>query len=41
MSSSILLIEDEAKLARFIQLELDCEGYQTTVAQFNRIGNLP
>ncbi len=32
MSSSILLIEDEAKLARFTQLELDCEGYQTTVA---------
>jgi len=32
MSASILLIEDEVKLARFIQLELDCEGYQTTVA---------
>ncbi len=32
MSFSILLIEDEAKLARFVQLELDCEGYQTTVS---------
>lgn len=28
----ILLVEDEVKLARFIELELNCEGYQITVA---------
>lgn len=28
----ILLIEDEVKLARFIELEMNCEGYQVTVA---------
>lgn len=28
----ILLVEDEVKLARFIELELSCEGYQITVA---------
>jgi len=32
MSASILLVEDEVKLARFIELELDSEGYQITVA---------
>ncbi|MDJ1179554.1 response regulator transcription factor [Roseofilum sp. BLCC_M91] len=32
MSSHILLIEDEAKLARFVELELQYEGYQVTVA---------
>lgn len=32
MSASILLVEDEVKLARFIQLELDSEGYQINVA---------
>ncbi|MBD3882302.1 response regulator transcription factor [Phormidium tenue FACHB-886] len=32
MPSSILLVEDEVKLARFIQLELDSEGYQISVA---------
>jgi DNA-binding response OmpR family regulator len=31
MSAHILLVEDEVKLARFIELELDCEGYQITV----------
>jgi DNA-binding response OmpR family regulator len=31
-SSKILLMEDDIKLARFLQLELDSEGYQTLVA---------
>lgn len=30
MSSHILAIEDEAKLARFVELELQYEGYQVT-----------
>ncbi|GAB4159130.1 MAG: response regulator transcription factor [Cyanobacteria bacterium J069] len=30
--ATILLVEDEEKLARFIQLELGCEGYQVSVA---------
>jgi DNA-binding response OmpR family regulator len=28
----ILLVEDEIKLARFIELELESEGYRVTVA---------
>ena len=32
MSSHILVVEDEAKLAQFIELELKYEGYQVTVA---------
>jgi len=32
MSSHILVIEDEAKLARFVELELQYEGYQVTLA---------
>ena len=32
MTSHILVIEDEAKLAQFIELELKYEGYQVTVA---------
>ncbi|MDJ1184548.1 response regulator transcription factor [Roseofilum casamattae] len=32
MSSHILVIEDEAKLARFVELELQYEGYKVTVA---------
>jgi DNA-binding response OmpR family regulator len=28
----ILLVEDEVKLARFIELELQSEGYRVTVA---------
>jgi len=32
MSGHILVIEDEAKLARFVELELQYEGYQVTVA---------
>ncbi|NJM48627.1 MAG: response regulator transcription factor [Alkalinema sp. RU_4_3] len=31
-SSKILLMEDDIKLARFLQLELDSEGYKTLVA---------
>lgn len=33
MKSHILIIEDEAKLAQFIKLELEYEGYQVTTAQ--------
>ncbi len=32
MCAHILLVEDEAKLARFIELELGSEGYQVSVA---------
>jgi DNA-binding response OmpR family regulator len=32
MTAHILLVEDEVKLARFIELELNCEGYQISVA---------
>jgi DNA-binding response OmpR family regulator len=32
MAAHILLVEDEEKLARFIELELQCEGYQVSVA---------
>ena len=32
MNSHILIVEDEAKLAQFIKLELEYEGYQVTVA---------
>ena len=32
MSSQILIVEDEVKLAQFIELELKYEGYQVTVA---------
>ena len=32
MSANILVVEDEAKLAQFIELELKYEGYQVTVA---------
>ncbi len=31
MTSNILIVEDEAKLAQFIELELKYEGYQVTV----------
>jgi two-component system OmpR family response regulator len=33
MTSHILVVEDEAKLAQFIELELKYEGYQVTVTQ--------
>jgi DNA-binding response OmpR family regulator len=32
MSAHILVVEDEAKLARFIELELSYEGYQVSLA---------
>jgi len=32
MTAHILVIEDEVKLARFIELELSSEGYEVTVA---------
>lgn len=32
MTANILLVEDEVKLARFVELELSCEGYQVNVA---------
>jgi two-component system OmpR family response regulator len=32
MPAHILIIEDEANLARFIELELTCEGYQVSIA---------
>jgi DNA-binding response OmpR family regulator len=32
MVSHILLVEDEQKLARFVELELTCEGYSVSVA---------
>ncbi|NJO41846.1 MAG: response regulator transcription factor [Cyanobacteria bacterium CRU_2_1] len=32
MSAHILLVEDEVKLARFVELELTSEGYQVSVA---------
>ena len=38
MSVSILLIEDEAKLARFVELELCYEGYSVTKAFDGRSG---
>ena len=33
MSAHILVVEDEAKLARFIELELSYEGYQVSTAE--------
>jgi DNA-binding response OmpR family regulator len=33
MSDRILLVEDDPKLAKFIEMELSLEGYQVTVAQ--------
>jgi DNA-binding response OmpR family regulator len=33
MSAHILIVEDEAKLAQFMQLELTQEGYKVTVAE--------
>jgi len=32
MTTHILLVEDEVKLARFVELELSSEGYQVSVA---------
>ncbi|HZK83929.1 MAG TPA: response regulator transcription factor [Desulfosporosinus sp.] len=38
MSSKILIIEDEEKIARFVELELGYEGYTTTKAFNGRTG---
>lgn len=38
MSSKILIIEDEEKIARFVELELGYEGYTTTKAFDGRAG---
>lgn len=32
MATQILLIEDEVKLAQFVEMELSCEGYQVSMA---------
>lgn len=38
MKNKILVIEDEVKIARFLQLELDYEGYETSVVHDGREG---
>ena len=38
MNKKILLIEDEVKLARFVELELKYEGYDVTVCHDGRVG---
>ena len=38
MRAHILIVEDEARLARFLQLELDHEGYAVTCAADGRAG---
>jgi DNA-binding response OmpR family regulator len=38
MSAHILLVEDEIKLARFVELELSSEGYQVSVANDGMTG---
>ncbi|MBD2580560.1 response regulator transcription factor [Oscillatoria sp. FACHB-1406] len=38
MKASILLVEDEIQLARFVQLELDSEGYQVAIAHDGMTG---
>lgn len=38
MAAHILLVEDEVKLARFIELELDSDGYQVSVAHDGMTG---
>lgn len=38
MTAHILLVEDEVKLARFIELELNSEGYQVSVAHDGMTG---
>jgi DNA-binding response OmpR family regulator len=38
MTAHILLVEDEIKLARFIELELDSEGYRVSVAHDGMAG---
>lgn len=38
MSEKILVVEDESKIARFIQLELEYEGYEVVIASDGRAG---
>jgi len=38
MSEKILVVEDESKIARFIQLELEYEGYEVVVSSDGRAG---
>ena len=38
MTAHILLVEDEVKLARFIELELGSEGYRVSVAHDGMTG---
>lgn len=38
MSEKILVVEDESKIARFIQLELEYEGYEVEIASDGRSG---
>jgi DNA-binding response OmpR family regulator len=38
MSEKILIVEDEAKLARFVELELKHEGYEVIIANDGRTG---
>ena len=38
MKFHILIVEDEAKLAKFIQIELEYEGYQVTTAHDGLVG---
>ncbi len=38
MNEKILVVEDESKIARFIQLELEYEGYEVTLASDGREG---
>lgn len=38
MKTHILLVEDEVKLARFVELELSSEGYQVSVAHDGILG---
>lgn len=33
MTESILVVEDEEKIARLLQIELECEGYQVSIAR--------
>jgi len=38
MKTSILIVEDEAKIARFLELELNYEGYEVSIAEDGRKG---
>ncbi len=38
MAEKILIVEDEAKIARFVSLELEHEGYKTETAHDGRLG---